>query len=139
MRRLATGHYILLFYFTLEAATFAEDQHVCVDRTLHIQNALPNYFTAARGDIGPSVYHAATSVFQHVHKSGGVSVRVMLETVAKVYSERNVSSLVILKAHFYECIMATGSEYEKALCRWHHLSQSVPISDCCLLQVSARR
>ena len=89
MRRLATG--VMLIYFTLEAVAFAEDQKICTDKTLNIQNALPNYFTAARGDIDPSVYHAATSVFQHVHKSGGISVRVMLEAVAKVYSERNVS------------------------------------------------
>ena len=86
----------MLWYFILEAVTFAEDQNVCEDRTLQIQNALPNYFTAARGDIGASVYHSATSVFQHVHKSGGISVRAMLESVAKVYSKRNVSKSALL-------------------------------------------
>ena len=85
----------LIFYHSVLTATVAvslgENQKVCGDRTLEIQNSLPNYFTEARGDINPSVYHAATSVFQHIHKSAGISVRLMLEATAKMYSKQHVS------------------------------------------------
>lgn len=67
--------------------------------TFEVNGCLPNFFTTATDNKSEYLYHQlryenAVSVFQHVHKSGGIMVRRFLEAIASHKKTKHSQKLI---------------------------------------------